>query len=152
MRRMLILCALAALAAGCASVTRGHDQDVAFASEPPGAAVSLTMGQACTTPCKIRLPRKDPLVALFTLNGHETVQVQVRPIPSGAIYGNIALGGMIGSSIDAHTGADNDLCPNQVTVRMRRLDARGAPIGAAGPRPEDACDRKPAGQPVAANR
>ena len=137
-----MVCALALMAGGCATMARGTDEVVGFLSEPPGAVVTLSAGQSCTTPCKLRLPRKDPSVALFTLRGHESVQVFVKAVAGASIYGNVILGGMIGTTVDGQTGAHNDLCPNPVAVRMRRLDVRGEPIGPAPARADDACQPK----------
>jgi hypothetical protein len=49
---------IAALLAGCiqAPLPAGRTEPVAIVSEPPGAAVQISDGESCTTPCTANLP------------------------------------------------------------------------------------------------
>src|SRR4051794_37515990 len=93
---------LAALAlGGCATITRGSDELVAFQSEPPGAAVRTSIGAGC--------PTKDPFVASFELPGYRGEQVTVGTRMSGGgtagVVGNVLFGGGIGVGGDSPGGA-----------------------------------------------
>jgi hypothetical protein len=118
---------LAALAlGGCATITRGSDELVAFQSEPPGAAVRTSIGAGCpTTPCSISVPRKDPFVASFELPGYRGEQVTVGTRMSGGgtagVVGNVLFGGVIGVVVDSSSGAGLDHYPNPVMVQLEPL-------------------------------
>lgn len=126
MRVMVIVGALAL--AGCASVTRGWNNQMQFSSDPPDAIVQTTMGHSCRTPCNLQVGRKDEFVATFTKPGYITEQVQVRTQIAGAgaagVAGNILVGGVIGMGIDAASGAALEHCPNPVAVVLRRTGSR----------------------------
>ena len=46
---------------GCATIMHGANQTLQLDSEPHGAAVKLSSGATCVTPCKIDLPRRHDL-------------------------------------------------------------------------------------------
>ena len=105
--------------AGCATVTRSSSEDVIFNSVPVGAKVTTTNGYNCTTPCTLKMKRKDKFVATFT-HGKQTRQVNVTTEVAGgggaALAGNVIAGGVIGIGIDAATGASLNHVPNPVHV------------------------------------
>jgi len=101
----VFLCVLASQLIGCATLLNGPDQMVAFSSDPDGATVivdGIPMGK---TPCTLPIPRKggDKLVT-FELAGHKHVQYTLKNTLSGALAGNILLGGFIGLGVDAISG------------------------------------------------
>lgn len=49
-----------------------------FESEPPGAEVKTSAGQACRTPCELTLQMAPELSATFALNGFQSQTVSVR--------------------------------------------------------------------------
>src|SRR5947209_17241588 len=53
-----------------------------FESEPPGAEVKTSSGQACRTPCELPLQVAPELSATFALNGYQPQTVSVRSEPS----------------------------------------------------------------------
>lgn len=65
---------------GCATMVRGTTQQVAFDSDPPGAAVEF-QGIKCVTPCAIeatRTPR--PSMISFALDGRESYWGEIQTI------------------------------------------------------------------------
>ena len=113
---------LAALATGCASITRGTKDAFAIQSTPSGAMVSMSNGLNCVTPCAIELPRKHGFSVTFTLDGYKTLTTNVIPKQAGAgsagMAGNVILGGLIGAAVDLGTGAMKDLYPNPLIVTL----------------------------------
>jgi hypothetical protein len=128
-----ILLAAAVLVAGCASITRGHQNQVQITSNPPGATARTSMGHTCVTPCSLQFSRKDEFNVVFTLAGYETREVPVRTQLAGegvaGFAGNVLIGGVVGMAVDAASGATNEHCPNPVAVTLRRLDGGGRPMG-----------------------
>lgn len=125
------------MAGGCATLTRGTTTEVAFESEPSGAAMTTSHGYWCTTPCTLRMSRSDAFVATFTLPGYETQAVTVESRVSGGgaagLAGNLIIGGVIGGVVDASSGAMNDLIPNPVIARLAPLSAATAVPAATAP-------------------
>lgn len=126
MRTMVMVVALTAGAVGvtgCATATRGTSQDWRVQSIPSGARVSTTNGYRCdATPCSFRMPRRSQFVATLSLPGHQTVEASIDHRLSnggaGATAGNVLLGGFIGMGVDAASGANQDIRPNPLVVRM----------------------------------
>lgn len=142
---------------GCASVTRGVDETVAFDSVPTGATMRSVYdihcgacmvdspssppgendpppvpGPACITPCSISIPRNKVLIATFTKEGFEPEAINIRwkvpPQGAAGFVGNALIGGVIGVVIDAGTGAALDHSPNPAVAVLR-------PIARVEPRP-----------------
>ena len=126
---------LAALG-GCATVTRGTDDAWSVSSRPSGARVETTNGFSCAaTPCTLKIPRKAMFVATVTKPGYRPANIIVTSKAArraGAEKAGEALvGGLIGSAVDARSGAGLDLTPNPAFVE---LDAEaGAAPSVEGP-------------------
>lgn len=118
---------LLATLAGCASVTRGSTNEVTFTSAPSGAKVTTSLGQTCTTPCKMIFKRRDQFAATFTdVTGDvRTINVvtDVAKNGVGAAAGNIIAGGPIGVGIDIATGATLDHFPDPVHADFSKPQA-----------------------------
>jgi hypothetical protein len=114
-----------AVLGGCATVTRGTTSEVKFESTPSGAAVQTSLNHQCTTPCTIKINRKDEFSATFKLDGYEeqTIPVVVQMAGAGAagLAGNVLIGGVIGIGVDAATGATLEHVPNPVVVTLTKL-------------------------------
>jgi hypothetical protein len=123
---MIVLCAVAV--SGCATITRGSKDFFEIESEPSGAAVALSNGLNCVTPCAMELPRKHAFTATFSLEDHKPLTVEVVPKQAAAgtagMAGNILIGGLIGIVADSTSGAMKDLYPNPLVVNL-------APVGSA---------------------
>lgn len=132
-----LLLAAAVLVAGCASITRGHQNQVQITSNPPGAQARTSMGHTCVTPCNLQFGRKDEFSVVFSLAGYETrevpVHTQLANAGAAGFAGNVLVGGVVGMAVDAASGATLEHCPNPVAVTLRRLDGSGRPIGAITP-------------------
>ena len=116
--RLLISLGALSLVSGCASITRGSTNEVAFSSAPEGVEVETSTGQSCTTPCTMIFPRRGDFTATFT-NADETRTIQVvsdiaAAGVGAAVGGNLLFGGPIGAGIDVATGAGLDHFPDPV--------------------------------------
>jgi uncharacterized protein YceK len=114
-----LVVAAGALHSGCATVLKGTTQRVPIASEPAGASVIIDGQPAGTTPTKADLDRKHSHLISLELAGYEVENVPVINSVGGAVAGNILVGGLIGWGVDATTGAQYNLHPETVSVRLR---------------------------------
>jgi uncharacterized protein YceK len=140
MNTKLITVAIAAiLLSGCATVTRGPNQEVSFISEPSKAEVVVnkatkydkatktwtyeTPYQSCVTPCVLRMKRAGNYQAVFTLPGFVTAMINIAPKPLSAagvtaVAGNLIVGGLPGMIVDAATGSGLELTPDPVKATL----------------------------------
>ncbi len=118
--------ALASMLGGCASVTRGWNEEIAIASKPSGALAEVRGAEGskkCVTPRVVQVRRQDDLSVRFTLAGHQSQVVKLnKEIAAGGAVGfagNILIGGAVGMVVDGVSGATLDHKPNPVTVVLR---------------------------------
>jgi hypothetical protein len=150
--------ALAASLGACATVTRGTTQQFTINSNPSGAQARTSSGFNCeSTPCTIRMPRKDAFTVTVSKTGYKTVSMDVKTklADSGAagFVGNALIGGVIGAAVDVGSGATLDLTPNPLNVTLEMADAAApAPLvpAAAPVTPAAASSAAPASAPAAA--
>ena len=124
------LAATACLLGGCATLTRGLDDEVAVVSDPPGAAVTSTAGASCAaTPCSLRVGRGATFSVTVSKPGYasQVVAVATRISSDGAAVAteNVATAGL-GLAVDAATGGALEHVPGAVDVTLVRV-TRGAP-------------------------
>lgn len=140
MRIVMIAGVLAAgvLVSGCATITRGTSQKFNIESTPAQAEVTLSNGQQCITPCKLKLKRKPGFTATVKKPGYKTQTVTVdSKLGGGGIVagaGNVILGGVVGGIVDGTNGSMNNLSPNPLQVTLVPEDvpaAAGAPDAVA---------------------
>jgi hypothetical protein len=61
----------------CATVTRGTSQKYNIETTPTAAEVSLSTGQQCISPCKLKLKRKPGFTATIKKDGYQTQTLSV---------------------------------------------------------------------------
>jgi len=123
----------ALLLTGCASVVNGHTQSLSVVtkskgSDVQGAKCSLSNDKGVwyvTSPGSVNVHRSyGELTVSCTLNGLPDGTTAAKSSTTGAVFGNILLGGAIGAGVDIATGAAYDY-PNVIPVTMgasTRLD------------------------------
>lgn len=137
--RMTTLAVLAASLGGCATVTRGTQEQFTVSSTPPGAQARTSTGFTCdSTPCTFKMPRKDSFVVTVSKDGYTPVETQIAPHVAGtggaAFVGNALIGGVIGAGLDIYSGATMDLGPNPLNVTLVSVnDKPRAPAMVAPP-------------------
>jgi hypothetical protein len=140
--KAIFAAALCVALGGCASVTRGWDEQIAVDSTPAGvnAVVSGTSyPQPCITPCSIKVKRADDISISFQKEGFEPQVVnltkEIASTGAAGFAGNILLGGGVGMIVDGVSGAALDHKPNPVIVTMQPVTPPApAPIVRAKPR------------------
>lgn len=111
------------LPSGCATLTRGTTEAYQVISDPAGAHVTLSSGETCTTPCTLEKKRGDTFAVKIEKAGYQSHEIMVNPanceIGQVALAGNLLLiGSVIWASIDALTGATQELTPNPCQVKL----------------------------------
>jgi len=120
--RIVILAISTAMAAftlsGCATVVNGTHQDLVLTTIPDGSTMTVTGGESCTSPFKIKLKRRNPVRVDIAHAGFKPTYVLVRSKAGGATVGNVLAGGLIGIVVDSSNGSNNFLSPNPVKVKL----------------------------------
>lgn len=123
MERFALLLAAALLLPGCASIIDGNKYPIQIDSEPRGATYTIAdqhgkVFSHGTTPDMVTLTSNDgafdgeKYTFKFSQEGYEDQIVVLDSGMNGWMWGNLLLGGLIGSTIDLSTGAAFDLPKN----------------------------------------
>jgi len=134
-KKLVIVSCISLLLNGCASIMTGRYQAIPISSNPPGAKVIIDGNQTLTTPCTVQLLRKQNHVITIEKEGYESESVTLISVVSGAVAGNIILGGLIGTGIDAASGAAKKLTPESISVNLRPK------VGPTGEKPKTVTER-----------
>jgi hypothetical protein len=118
---LIMAVALLILLNGCATIINGTTQDVAITTDPSEAELLVDGRETYKSPAKITLKRKEDHMVVVTKDGYQKETVNIKSVLSGAVAGNIIAGGLIGWGIDAASGGQNRLVPENVDLRLRPL-------------------------------
>jgi hypothetical protein len=133
-RSTIAITLLALLVGGCATSVNGPTQRIHIDSLPTGASLTiLQTGQQLTAPVEVELRRDAVYTIQATLEGYEPAMGYLDRVTSDAVLGNILLGGSIGASVDADSGAGYALTPNPLVVPLRPMKARSDVMPAPAP-------------------
>ena len=114
----VILIAAAASISGCATIVSGTDQNLTFDSEPDGATVSVAGKVVGKTPMSVQLKKKTQQSLTFEKEGYKKHTTQLATKMDGWFWGNILLGGFLGSTTDGVSGAANEYAPDHYYVTL----------------------------------
>lgn len=123
--KKLALLAAALLASGCASITKGTDQDIAINTNPQGARCELmrettALAVIDPTPGVVNIDKSSKDIRITCeKEGFKTASYMLESEAEAMTVGNVIFGGVIGLAVDAGTGAMNKYDAN-VTVVMQR--------------------------------
>jgi hypothetical protein len=132
MKPIVIVASLAALLGGCSSVIEGTHQEIAIASDPPGANCVLKregfeIGRVNPTPGAVKIDKtKYDITVVCDKDGYQEATIVNRSGAAAATFGNIILGGGIGWAVDSASGADNKY-DSPVTVKLDPVAAAAMP-------------------------
>ena len=133
MKNLIKVCGLAAAVvtlSACATITRGTKEKFSIITTPTAAAVALSTGEKCTSPCALKLKRKTTFTVTASKPGFKTATAAVKSkVKGGGIAGgagNIIFGGVIGAVVDGSNGAMRDLTPNPLYMTLQPDMAPGA--------------------------
>jgi hypothetical protein len=134
----LALFAVGATVSGCATVTRGTHEVWTVNSTPPNASVRTSNGRACdATPCSFTMNHRDDFDVTIAKPGykdwHGHVTHQFSAGGGAALAGNVLVGGLVGLTVDAASGATQKLVPNPLSVTLEPVAAAQASPAPTGP-------------------
>lgn len=110
------LIAAVSFLSGCATIMSGTTQKVSVSSQPGGATAKVDNNMSAKTPAVFTLERKSDHTIEISKEGYKTTTVLLKKTFNGATTGNILLGGIIGTGIDAASGSMNKLIPERVDI------------------------------------
>jgi PEGA domain len=103
---------------GCATIIHGTRQDVGISSTPTGASVTIDNLQSGTTPVFSKLRRKENHVVRISLAGYQPMDLTLTSSVSGWVWGNLAIGGLVGLAVDAISGGMYKLSPQELSAAL----------------------------------
>lgn len=106
------------VATGCATIVSTKTQLVSFQSSPAGATVLIDGRPIGQTPLSLQLERKNNQALVIRKGGYKEFSTTMSTTLNGWFFGNIVLGGLLGSTTDAATGAMHEYAPNQFLVAL----------------------------------
>jgi len=112
----IIVCT--ALLGGCASIMHGTSQEMTFQSSPEEVTVTVSGRIIGKTPVTSRLDKKSGQSVAFTKDGYKPVTMELTTTLDPWFWGNIVLGGFIGSTTDGINGSVNQYSPSQYFVTL----------------------------------
>ena len=116
---LLIIIALA-ISSGCATIIHGTTQDINITTDPSGADLNVDGSERYKSPAKITMKRKDDHIVEVSMDGYQKETINIKSVVSGAVAGNIIAGGLIGWGIDAASGGQYRLVPENIDIRLRQ--------------------------------
>jgi hypothetical protein len=97
----------------------GTSQEMTFQSNPDEATVTVTGRVIGKTPITARLDKKSGQAVVFTKEGYKPVTMELATTLDAWFWGNIVLGGLIGSSTDYINGSVHEYSPSQYFVTLQ---------------------------------
>ena len=116
---LVALAAIAFLSTGCASIVSGTDQKLTFNSEPEEATVTVSGRVLGKTPLTVPVDRASNQPITFEKEGYETHTAQLSTTTNPWFFGNIVIGGLVGSTTDGVSGAIHEFSPDQYFVTLK---------------------------------
>ena len=115
---LILLAATAAMTQGCATIIKGSSQSIPVSSDPPAADIVLDGKIVGQTPKTLTLKRENNYLLTIQKTGFEQQSVPIVKDIGGAVWGNALAGGLIGWGVDAASGAQYNLLPASVSVKL----------------------------------
>jgi len=117
---MILLLITPMLALGCATIVVGDKQSLTFDSEPAGAQIIINGKPEGVTPATITIKKSDyqNATVVFKKEGYTDQQATLHTKTTGWFWGNILIGGLLGSTTDSSTGSMLEYEPAKFFVTM----------------------------------
>lgn len=139
---LIVVLAIAG-APSCANVSHGSTQTIQLVSDPPGAKVTVDSDPVpYITPATVVLKRGEDHTLVFRKDGFEDASAELTRSMSGAVFGNLIIGGMAGVMTDygsgaayelGHTNLVNDTLTLQLVPKRSTASIASSPTPAAAP-------------------
>ncbi len=107
---------------GCASIMHGTRQPVTFSSQPSEAQVYLDGELKGVTPLTLDLKRGQYESMTISKEGYKPQNREIGDSIDPIFWGNIVIGGVVGSSTDAGTGAMYQYDPNSYFIQLEKTN------------------------------
>jgi hypothetical protein len=116
---VLLIFFLLIFSSGCATIMHGTTQDIGITTDPSGADLLVDGQKHYQSPATLIMSRKDTHVVEISKEGYQNESVKIEQTMSLATFGDVLAGGIIGYSVDAATGAQCRLVPENIHVTLR---------------------------------
>lgn len=107
-----------ALSTGCATIVQGTTAKIPVASDPTAADILVDGNFVGQTPATVVLKKTTDHLLTIQKVGYQPKSVPVVKTIGGAVWGNILAGGLIGWGVDASNGAQYNLIPTTIAVKL----------------------------------
>lgn len=121
--KLVAVSALLMVFTGCATIVKGTTQTIPVSSDPSGADVTLDGLSYGQTPTTLEVKRKRNHLVVIEKTGFSPKSVPITKNVGGAVWGNILAGGLIGWGVDATSGAQYNLTPEVISVKLEPVTA-----------------------------
>jgi RNase P/RNase MRP subunit p29 len=118
-RLALVIVIVSLFQHGCASIISGTTQEMTFQSNPEDVVVTISGKVVGKTPTTVQLDKKSGQSVVFSKDGYKPITMQLESGMDPWFWGNIVLGGVIGSTTDGISGAVHKYSPNQYFVTLQ---------------------------------
>ena len=106
------------LSSGCATIVSGPTQTIGVASIPAGAQVSINDEVRGQTPLTTPVSRRRNHTVRIEKPGYQPVERTLTRHVNGWVFGNLLIGGILGTGIDAATGAIFEVEPDRIFATL----------------------------------
>jgi hypothetical protein len=117
MKKLITGFILVAILVSCATIMKGSEQLVTINSNVQGAIITLDGKEIGKTPFTGKIPRGKESMQI-TKKGYQTYTIALSTQIEGMFWGNILIGGTVGSITDFSTGAMYAYAPSSFQVDM----------------------------------
>jgi len=119
---LIVSSGLLLLTSGCASIINGSKQEMTFNSDPAGAKVTIGERIIGITPITTSIDRRSNQTLIFEKEGYNPVKIQLTTTINPWFWGNILIGGVIGSTTDGFSGAYNEYAPSKYLIPLAPIE------------------------------
>ena len=121
-KKIVFLLLISVLFSNCATIIKSGKQEVSFTSVPDDAIVIVNGRTLGKTPVTTTIDRKSDQTLTFEKEGYKTLTLPFTTTINGWFWGNILIGGLIGSTTDGLSGAVYEYSPSQYNVTLIPTD------------------------------
>ena len=118
--------ALLMVLAGCATIVKGTTQTIPISSVPDRADVTLDGILYGQTPIDLEVKRKRNHLVVIKKAGFQSKSIPITKNFGGAVWGNPLAGGLIGWGVDATSGAQYNLSPKVISIKLEPVNGENA--------------------------
>ena len=114
------------LLASCATIVGGTSQNVSINSNVKGAEITVNGLTVGNTPYTGPIKRGNSTIVTLRKNGYETKTITLSTEIESIFWGNIIIGGVLGSTTDLATGGMYRYAPATLQIDLEKVQAEKA--------------------------